>query len=282
MAQSNVKKDGRYTTYEDILEKQLAAGVKKYNTHNRSLFVSSIAAGLEVGFSFLMILLVIASYGTILSDVNLKFALGLAYSVGFLFVVLGKSLLFTEHTAMAVMPVLKRERSLNDLLNLWSFIYFGNLLGGLFFSIILYFLGDSMNLYTPEMVGGFAKKICKFGFPTIVGSAMIAGWLMALLSWILSASKDTISKIAITIIITFFIGVGGFHHCIVGFIEIFTGFLKGYISVGQLLSVQVASTIGNILGGVIFVALIKYGQYVEPKEFMEIYPDEEKIPEKKI
>jgi len=62
------------------------------------------------------------------------------------------------------------------------------------------------------------------------------------------------------IFITFFISIAGLHHCIVGSIEIFMAFFGNAndISGLEFLKFQCLSTLGNIIGGVVLVALVKY------------------------
>lgn len=55
----------------------------------------------------------------------LKFPMALMYTFGFVCVILGHSELFTEHTTLAVLPVLSGDRSLVDLPRLWEIVWSG-------------------------------------------------------------------------------------------------------------------------------------------------------------
>jgi len=61
-------------------------------------------------------------------------------------------------------------------------------------------------------------------------------------------------------LVTFLISIAGLHHCIVGSIEVFMAFFAdaNQISWLQFLRFQVLSTLGNIIGGVFLVAMVKY------------------------
>ena len=71
--------------------------------------------------------------------------------------------------------------------------------------------------------------------------------------------QETISRIIIIVLITSVIGIGGLHHSIVGSIEVFTATItcEG-ITWSDYINAQVWSTLGNIIGGVVFVAFLKY------------------------
>jgi formate/nitrite transporter FocA (FNT family) len=88
---------------------------------------------------------------------------------------------------------------------------------------------------------------------------------MGLLSWLITSSQETISRIIIITLITTVIGIGGLHHAIVGSIEVFTALLTSKsVSIEDYLHVQLWATIGNIIGGVVFVAFVKFS-HVNPR-----------------
>jgi formate/nitrite transporter FocA (FNT family) len=87
------------------------------------------------------------------------FFLALAYPLGFIFVVIGKSELFTEHTTLAVIPVLNKNAGIRSLLTLWIVVYAGNLLGGFFFSWILSILPAKLDIVENASFLALAQKI---------------------------------------------------------------------------------------------------------------------------
>jgi formate/nitrite transporter FocA (FNT family) len=90
---------------------------------------------------------------------------------------------------------------------------------------------------------------------------VLAGWMMGLLGWLVTSSQETISRIFIVILITFTIGAAGLHHCIVGSVEVFTGMLSSdSITIVDYLRFLLWASIGNAVGGAVFVAILKYSQ----------------------
>jgi formate/nitrite transporter FocA (FNT family) len=123
--------------------------------------------------------------------------IALAYPLGFIFVVIGKSELFTEHTTLAVIPVLNRNASIKSLLVLWGIIYSGNLLGGYFLSYLLSILPNELDMIDASAFEYLAEKLIGYSWHIIVISATLAGWLMGLLSWLVTSSQETISRIVV-------------------------------------------------------------------------------------
>jgi formate/nitrite transporter FocA (FNT family) len=83
---------------------------------------------------------------------------------------------------------------------------------------------------------------------------------MGLMSWLVAASRDIISQIVLVWLIATVIGLGQLPHVVVGLVEILAGvFVRegpGAADYGHFL---LSTTLGNVVGGSVFIALIKYG-----------------------
>lgn len=246
---------------DEILDEQIETGLREHKRSNQGLFLSAFSAGLEVGFSVFLMASIYSLFNGVIHPSILHVLLAIGYSLGFIFVIIGKSELFTEHTTLAVIPVLNRNATLKSLLILWGVVYAGNLLGGYFFGYILSVLPERLDAIDNGAFYALAKKLTDYPWHIILGSGILAGWLMGLLSWLVTSSQDTLSRIVIITLITSVIGIGGLHHSIVGSIEVFTASLTSIeITWKDYLHVQIWATLGNIIGGVVFVAFVKFSQ----------------------
>lgn len=212
-----------------------------------------------MGFSVLLMSTVFTLFGDSLSPEALKLCLALCYPIGFIFVIIGRSELFTEHTALAILPFLKGSVGLSQLLTLWGLVYLGNLTGGYLFSFIISKLGVAIGFTSSEGLFHLAEELIHHDWYIIFFSALLAGWMMGLLGWLVTSSQETISRIFVIVLVTAVIGLAGLHHCIVGSIEVFTGFITSpEITLSSYMKFQIWATIGNIIGGAFFVAVLKY------------------------
>ena len=244
----------------EIMVEQLEGGLKEYRRSNIGLFISSLSAGLEVGFSILAIGIIYTLFKTEVSPGKLYLMMALVYPLGYIFVIIGRSELFTEHTVLATIPVLNGKASFKSLLTLWVIIYAGNIIGGYLFGAIILQFNAGTHLISLDFFHFVSQKMVAYSSTNIVVSSIIAGWLMGTLSWLLSAAQDTLSRVAMIFFITFIISIAGLHHCIVGSIEIFMAYFANANDVSgfEFLKFQGLSTLGNIIGGVVLVALVKY------------------------
>ena len=222
------------------------------------LIVSAVASGLLVGFSFLAGAFLL-HHG---SPEHKELLVAAGYPLGFAFVVLAQHQLFTENTLEPVLPVLeKRDReSLRKMLRLWAIVLPGNLVGTAIFGFVV----ARTPVLDPEMHGPLtevALDTMKGGAGLVFCKAIWAGWLIALMAWLLNATRNTMAQIVLIWLATAPIAAFGFRHSIAGATEAFYLVSRGSISVGDaLLTFEVPALLGNIIGGVILVAMVNHGQ----------------------
>lgn len=247
--------------YETILEQQILAGVTELERPASALFLSGLSAGLDVSLSLLLMAAMrTLTAGGELPHVVAEILVATMYSAGFLFVVLGRSEMFTEHTTIAVLPVLDGRASLRQLGRLWGLIYTANIIGATAFAAFAAFIGPRLGIIKAEAFGEIASGVVSHPGWVILLSAVLAGWLMGLLTWLVSASRDTISQVFIVWLVTFGIGFLHLHHSIVGTAEMLAGVFSGLgATLADFWITLFWTTLGNIIGGVVFVALLKWG-----------------------
>jgi formate-nitrite transporter family protein len=232
-----------------ILEQEITEGLAEIQRNTSGLLISGFSAGLDLGFSVLLMAVVFTQTGKVFPKPVVEFLVAGAYSIGYIFVILGRSELFTEHTTLAVLPVINGRASLRELARLWGPIYVSNLAGGVIFAGLIVIVGPGLGVIDPQALGSIASGL--------------AGWLMGLLSWLVTASRDTISQIVIILLMTGTIGFIHLHHSIAGSVEVLVGLLAGQgVTLADFGHFLLWATLGNSIGGVVFVAWLKYGQVI--------------------
>jgi formate/nitrite transporter FocA (FNT family) len=245
-------------SYVTILAQEIREGLDELERPSRGLFLSGLSAGLDVGFSVLA-LGVLGTLAVGASPLTDGLVRANAYALGFILVVFGRSELFTEHTTIAALPVLDGQASVLQLGRLWGLVYAGNLVGTLFLAIVVATVGPATGSIDPKILQDLGHDLLRGSWWVVLISALLAGWLMGLLSWLVTAGRDTSSQIVFVWLITATIGLAGLHHCILGTAEILAARFSG-AEVGLLpfLRFLGLSTAGNAVGGVVFVGVVKY------------------------
>ncbi|SFR33393.1 formate/nitrite transporter family protein [Halogeometricum limi] len=259
----NFSSGSEQTTRRSILAEQIEEGIGELERPSGGLLLSALSAGLDVGFGpFLMVTVATLASG-VWTEATMSIVLANLYAVGFIFVVLGRSELFTEHTTLAVLPVIDGRASLSELGRLWGLVYAGNIVGASLFAGIVVLVAPAYGIVDPSAFVDIGKKLV--GHPPLVmlSAAILAGWLMGLLSWLVAAAQETISRVFFVWIIATTIGIAHLPHSIAGTVEVLAAVLvdpaMGFATFGEFL---VLSTAGNAIGGSVFVALLKYGHVV--------------------
>lgn len=241
-----------------ILKHTEEAALTQLNRTPLGLMLSGFTAGLDIGFSVLMMAVVLTLFNGVFPAPVVHFLVSNMYPIGFMFVILGRSELFTEHTTLAILPVLQGLTPLKKLLRLWAIVYFSNIVGGLIFALILSYLSSPLHFLQSWALVKISHDLISHSWMATLISAALAGWLMGLLAWLVAAARETISQILIIWIITTCIGLAGLAHSIVGNIEVAGGLFSGNISFVQYINFLIPVTLGNIIGGVFFVGILKY------------------------
>lgn len=263
LSKSNSSESTKAKSHGEILKQQIIDGQETYDKSTISILLSSLTAGLEIGFSFLLICTLYYFLGGKLAEDTIFKLLSFVYPIGFIMIILGQSILFTEQTSLLTLPVLNKKRSLPSLLKLWGLVIAGNLVGGYLIAFLLVWFGPNLEIFDLLTIEKIALHVTGFSNVVIFVSAILAGWLMGLLSWLVAASKSTLSRIVLIFLITAILSFAGLHHSIVGNVEVFAGFISSpAISFTAYLSFIGLALLGNAIGGAVFVALLKYRAFV--------------------
>ncbi len=232
-------------------------GEKELERSALALIWSGLAAGLSMGFSLVTEGLLRAH----LPDAPWRpLVTKLGYSVGFLITVLGRQQLFTENTLTPILPLLtKRDaKTLGQVLRLWGLVLAANLVGALIFA---WAAGHTL-AFPADAKAAFAQlgaEALEGGFGAHCVRGVFAGWLIALMVWLLPAAEQ--SRLQIIIILTYLVGLAGLSHVIAGSVETLYLVTTGGASWGHYIGGFLAPTLlGNILGGTMLVAALSYGQ----------------------
>ena len=254
---------GAEKSKEEMLAEEIQTGLDELERSTSGLFLSAFSAGLDIGFGPLFMAVLLTFAGDAWSEPILRIAVANAYALGFVFVIGGRSELFTEHTTRATLPYLDGRASAKQVGRLWALVYAGNVLGGVVFAAGTVFFGPAYGITTPSAFVEIATNLTSHEPWQILSASLIAGWMMGMLSWIFTAAKDSMARIVVVWLITFSIGLAHLPHSIAGNIEVLMGTLVSpALGIADYVGFLVLATVGNAVGGTVFVALLKYGHVI--------------------
>ena len=256
-------------------------GVAKATSPWFTVFILGILAGAYIGFGGLLSTAVTFDMASKWGIGLTKILGGAAFSVGLMLVVIAGAELFTGNNLM-VSSVMMKEITFSTMLKRWGIVFLANFIGSIIIALVFYFSG--LWKTGDGALGAAAVKTAYNKVALSFGEALWRGigcnWLVCLAVWMALAARQIIGKIfAIFFPIMAFVAIG-FEHSVANMYFIPTGILlmngAGYGSVPgvdpnilgwfnffwrNLLPV----TIGNIIGGGVFVGMSYWGAYLRPK-----------------
>lgn len=243
-------------TAGEIFARVSSGGQEELERPPHNLAFSALGSGLAMGLSGLGVAVLLSVLGTEGLGETLAY---LAYPLGFIAVILGRLQLFTENMLFPIAASLTDRSRLARTARLWGVVLAANLVGTSLFALLM--------TRTPALAPEFRSELATLGgelaikpFWTVFWSAVVAGWLVALVAWLVTASTDTTGQVLVVVLFTYLIGIAQLAHSIAGSAEVLTGLFAGETTLDRALLWHLAAVLGNALGGVVIVALINYGQ----------------------
>lgn len=230
-------------------------GEEQLKRHGGAIAWSGLGAGLSMGFSFLTMALL---QGRLPEAEWTPLLTSFGYTLGFLIVILGRQQLFTETTLTPVLPILSdfSGERLISLFRFWGIVLGTNLVGTWLFAWAI----SHEQVFVPTVwhsLGSIAVEAVQEAFWPMVFKSVLAGWLIALMVWILPSAGP--AKMPIIIVITYTVAIGHFSHSIAGSCEVAFAVLTGTKELSDYFFVFLFPTVlGNTIGGVALVAMLNH------------------------
>ena len=257
-----------------------AVGVSKVTSPWLTVFVLGILAGAYIGFGGLLSTCVTFDIANIMGIGFKKFMAGTAFSVGLILVVIAGAELFTGNNLM-ISSAMTKKITFGNMSKRWAVVWLANLVGSLILALMLYLSGlwKTGNGALGASAVGIAYAKVNLSFVEALVRAIGCNWLVCLAVWMALAARQTVGKIfAIYFPIMAFVAIG-FEHVVANMYFIPAGiFLHSWAGIGApaafdpnsltwlafLWKNMVPVTIGNIIGGGVFVGMSYWGAYLRP------------------
>ncbi|MGI6361369.1 MAG: formate/nitrite transporter family protein [Bacillota bacterium] len=271
-----------YLTPVEIAETCMTVGQKKASLARHKILILGVLAGAYIAFGANLATVVSSVWPPEWAGLGTLFY-GLTFSLGLVLVVLAGAELFTGNNMFVMLSFLCKKVSFVGMWRNWLIVFAANFIGTLLLVLLLFFANFHFN--DPGLTAHGTKAVSiainklSLGWEQAFFRAILCNWLVCLAIWLAFSAKDNISRIAgIMLPITAFVACG-FEHSVANMFFIPMGLtVAGAVppevvaaieTVG--LSVQEVSqilnwknflvgnllpvTLGNIVGGTIFVAL---------------------------
>lgn len=253
-------------TPSEILSASMKGACGKIDTtikHPGRLFLAAVAAGafiaiggilsLTVGFGFPEV--------TATNPGMAKLMAGMVFPIGLILVVLLGAELFTGNNAMLIPAYMERKYGFGAVLTNWGIVYVGNFIGAVLFTwLLVYLVGmTASDPWHSAIIGiGIAKTSMPWGVVLLKGIG--ANWFVCLGVWLALAGHNLLEKAFGCWLPVMAFVVLGYEHCIANMFYLPLAIMEG-APIGVVESLWknlLPATIGNIIGGAVFVGCLHW------------------------
>lgn len=243
-------------TPHDVIETAVSNGITKSKIDTPRLVTLSIIAGAYIALGGALSL--IAGYGFTGSSVSLqKIISGCVFPIGLILIVILGGELFTGNNAMMIPGWIKGHYGIGAVIRNWTIVYFGNFIGALAFAWLLVYL-TGLTAAEPYNSAIIRVAETKTSLPwlTVFLRGIGANWCVCLAVWLAMSGRRLSEKMLACWLPVMAFVVLGYEHCIANMFFIPLGMMQGAdVSMSAfLIDNLIPATIGNIVGGALFVA----------------------------
>src|SRR5438128_8895329 len=233
--------------------------VAKLAAQQRSLLshlVRSTMAGMYVGAAIVLIFTIGGSLSKE-APAAVRLLMGVCFGGALTMVIFAGSELFTGSNLVLTLGVLTGKASVRDLADNWVWTWIGNLLVSVLLAVIVVRAG----LFDAEPIRSFVLGLVekKMNLPPeqLFWRAVLANWLVCLGVWMSARVKSEVARILLIWWCMFTFITSGYEHSVANMFGLALGLLVPHPDTiswaGYWYNLGLA-TLGNVVGGAVFVA----------------------------
>jgi formate/nitrite transporter FocA (FNT family) len=234
---------------EDAFTRMVSEGTQRLHRDVREILVTGFFGGTEVALGVL-------AYLAVLNATHQPLLAGLAFSIGFLALLLGRSELFTEGFLVPVTTVAAKRASLRQLFTLWGGTLVANLVGGFVIMWLIMTGFPQLHAQTIESATHFATAGLS---AKTLALAVLGGMAITLMTRMQHGTDSVPGKIAAAVAGAFLLAGLQMFHSILDSLLIFGALVTGDAPFGYLdwLGWFGYTVAGNVVGGLALVTLLR-------------------------
>jgi formate/nitrite transporter FocA (FNT family) len=246
---------------DEVWQSGIDEGERRLDRTPSALAATGFAGGVEILLGIVAMVVTTAALTPVLGEPGAHAVGSIAFGIAFVLITIGRAELFTENFLIPVSAVHAGRGSMTMLLRLWAITLVLNLVGLALFAALFSYKG----VLQPESLQGagtLADTLSERSSAAAFFSAIAAGTVMTLLTWVVAAAEGASAKVLLAMLIGFLLAVPSLNHAVVSFGEIVFGLFAGTAAgdAGDLFRNLGIATAGNLIGGVGLVFATRLAQ----------------------
>ena len=246
----------------DVYERAKDEGRRRLFMSPLDQVATGFIAGVTIIFGIVALGVTVAVVEPAFNSELASLAGALAFGIGLVFLIVGRSELFSENFFDPVATAIDEPGAgvWGRLVRLWLVILVLNFVGGAVLIAVLTVDGALPDGAGPALVH-VAEEIAAKTWAATVARAVLAGALITLLSYMLKAVDTVAARILVAYMVGFFLAVGPFDHVVVSGLHVLYGvWASDSVTYADLARNLTLSTVGNLVGGLFLITLTHTAQ----------------------
>ena len=237
-------------------------GERRLKRSKLELTTTSFVAGFDVVFGVIALGAATAAIAPRFGPSAGHFVGSLFFGIAFIFIVVGRSELFTENFLVPITALRRGRLSKLKLAELWTISPVMNLVGGTVLVLIVSSNGVLPEGTAPAIVD-VAETIDDFSHWTAFLSAIVAGALITVMTWMVEGVGTVGGRIVVAWVAGVLLALLSLNHVVVVTLELILGLRFGADIAGGAIALNFAiAAAGNLVGGIVFVTLTRTSQAI--------------------
>jgi formate/nitrite transporter FocA (FNT family) len=235
-------------------------GERRLTRSTLELASTSLVAGFDVVFGVIALAAATAAMTPHFGSTAAHFFGSLGFGIAFIFIVVGRSELFTENFLVPVTALRRGSLSWLKLAQLWTISPVVNLVGGTALVLLVSSKGVMPQGAAPALVV-VAERIAELSPWSAFLSAIVGGALITAMTWMVEGVGTVGGRIVVAWIAGVLLALAGLNHVIVVTLELIFGMRFGAdVGLDETALNAVIAIVGNMIGGLLFVTLTRTSQ----------------------
>lgn len=228
--------------------------VKQLHTSKSRYLILTMMAGFFVGLGIILIFKI----GGLLEPADFagtQIIMGISFGIALSLVLMAGADLFTGNNMIMTIGTLTKKTTWSETLQVWIFSYFGNFAGSILVASLFFYSGLAVG-GTADYINMVASTKMHTPFGELLIRGILCNILVCLAAWCAVKLKDETAKLIMIFWCLFAFITSGFEHSVANMTLLSLSLMiphPGTVSLTGLVANLVPVTIGNIIGGAVFV-----------------------------
>ncbi|MCE4050096.1 MULTISPECIES: formate/nitrite transporter family protein [Bacillaceae] len=224
------------------------------NANKSKYIVGSMLAGFFVGLGIILIFTI----GGMLAPAEFagtKIIMGVSFGIALSLVIMAGADLFTGNNMVMTIGMLENKVTWKDTGKVWGFSYIGNFIGSILVALLFSYSGLAIGGVADFVTSGAAAKM-NAPFMELLIRGILCNILVCLAVWCSVKLKDETAKLIMIFWCLFAFITSGFEHSIANMTLLSIALIIPHpetVSFGGMFANLLPVTLGNIIGGAVFV-----------------------------